>query len=83
MIPMGWSVGMISVGTTYIAGLVAKYPLLAEGGCLSPALFHGFFFGHVMPFVVMAVFFALVYKVVPTGKISWVMPSRAEFSFQS
>lgn len=71
MIPMGWAVGMISVGTTYIAGMVAKYPLLAEGGCLSPALSHGFFFSHVMPFVVMAIFFALVYKVVPTGKISW------------
>ncbi len=75
MIPMGWSVGMISVGATYIAGLVNKNPLiaplLAEGRWLPQVVVHGFFFGYAVPFLVLAVFFTAVYKVIPTGRISW------------
>ncbi|MFB3925813.1 MAG: YhjD/YihY/BrkB family envelope integrity protein [Syntrophales bacterium] len=71
MIPMGWSVGLISVAFTYIATIVKRYPLVAEAGWLAMALVHGILFTYVIPYLVMVVFFTVIYKVIPVGKVTW------------
>lgn len=71
MIPMGWSVGVASVGITYIATILAKQPLLTEKGVFILPFLHGVLFRFVLPYLLTVAFFTVLYKVIPTTKVSW------------
>jgi len=83
MIPMGWAVGMVSVGITYIATVLAAQPLLSKEGVFIFPLFHGTLFRFVLPYLLTVAFFTLVYKVIPTAKIDWkhALTAAAMFAF--
>ncbi len=70
MIPLGWSVGTASIVMTYIAEFLKKNPLLVKSG-LPVGFIDGFVFAYVIPFSLVAVFFTIVYKVTPVGRVSW------------
>jgi CRP-like cAMP-binding protein len=61
---------VISVAVTYIATLVARHPVIAEGGWLGVAMVHNVLFRFTIPYIVMVVFFTIVYKIIPTGRVS-------------
>jgi len=69
MIPMGWTVGVVSVGITYISTILAKQPLISKQFVILPLL-HGALIRYVLPYLVMVAFFTIVYKVIPTVKVS-------------
>lgn len=68
MIPMMWTVGVASVGLTYIATILAQKPTIFKGEIL---ILHGFFFRYILPYLVTVLFFTIVYKVIPPVRISW------------
>jgi len=70
MIPMGWAVGVISVGITYISTILAKQPLLSGKEFIILPLLHGALFRFVLPYLLTVAFFTLVYKITPTIKVS-------------
>lgn len=70
MIPMGWTVGVASVGVTYISTFLAKQPLLHSKEFIIISLLHGTFISYVLPYLVMVAFFTIVYKVIPTVRVS-------------
>ncbi|MDI6777380.1 MAG: YhjD/YihY/BrkB family envelope integrity protein [Syntrophales bacterium] len=69
MIPMGWAIGIVSVGITYLATILAKQPVMVKGGYLSLA--HGTLFRYILPYLLIVVFVTIVYKVVPRGKVAF------------
>ena len=69
MIPLGWAIGMASVGITYVAAILAGQPLLAKGGLFFLAELQGMLFRYLLPYLVTVLFFTIVYKVIPTGKV--------------
>lgn len=71
MIPMGWAVGIASIGVAYVAALLARQPLLIKGVPFVIPLIQGGLVRHVLPWLVTTVFFALVYKIIPTGRVAW------------
>jgi membrane protein len=71
MIPLGWTVGVASVGITYIATLLAKQSLLSPDGSFVFPLLHGVLFRFVLPYLLTVAFFTVVYKVIPTTKVNW------------
>lgn len=66
LIPMCWTIGIASVAVTYIATLVAKQPLPGNMDYLQVFLFR-----YILPYLVMVLLFTIVYKVIPTEKISF------------
>jgi membrane protein len=70
MIPMGWAVGVASVGLSYVAAILAKQPILVQGGILFLPKLQGILFRYLFPYLITVLFFTIVYKVIPTGKIS-------------
>ena len=71
MIPLGWAVGMTSVLLTYFTRLIRDNPYIAVGGWMSDMLVHGFLFPYVFPYVVLVIFATMLYKIIPTEKISF------------
>jgi membrane protein len=71
MIPLGWAVGMTSVLLTYFTRLIRDNPYIAVGGWMADMLVHGFMFTYVIPYVVLVIFATIVYKIIPTEKISF------------
>jgi len=71
MIPMAWTVAVASVGITYVATILSKQTLLAGNGTLILPFLHGVLFRFVLPYILTVSFFTIVYKVIPTEKISW------------
>jgi len=71
MIPVGWTVGVASVGITYVATLLARQSLLSPDGSVLFPLVHGALFRFALPYLLTVAFFIIVYKVIPTAKISW------------
>jgi len=70
MIPMGWAVGVASVGITYISTILAKQsPLFGNEFMILPFLY-GALFRYVLPYMLTVAFFTIVYKIIPTGKVS-------------
>ncbi len=69
MIPMMWTVGVASVGVTYIAAILARQPTIFKSEFL---IIHGFFFRSILPYLVTVLFFTIVYKVIPPVRISLV-----------
>jgi membrane protein len=70
MLPLGWAVGLSSVLLTYFMRLIRDNPYIAVGGWMTDMLVHGFLFTYVIPYLVMVIFFTLVYKIIPTEKLS-------------
>lgn len=69
MIPMGWAVGITSVGIAYVTAILAEQSLLGEVAILYFPALHGIFIRYVLPYLVTVVFFAIVYKVIPTAPV--------------
>ena len=70
MIPLGWAVGFISVGITYVAAILARQPLLLQGGFFFLTEAYGIVFRYIFPYLVSVLFFTVVYRVTPTKKVS-------------
>ncbi|MCL5807002.1 MAG: YihY family inner membrane protein [Deltaproteobacteria bacterium] len=70
MIPMGWAVGVASVAITYVAAILAEQPLLGEGGTLYFPAIQGALFRYFIPYLFTVLFFTIVYKAIPSTKIS-------------
>lgn len=70
MIPLGWAVALASIFLTYFARLIRDNPWIAQGGWMTDLLVHGFLFTYVIPYFVMVIFFTIVYKIIPTEKLS-------------
>ncbi len=71
MIPMGWAVGIASVGITYISTTIVKQPPLFSNEFMIIPFLHGALFSYVLPYMLTVAFFTVVYKIIPTGKVSW------------
>jgi membrane protein len=69
MIPMGWAIGVASVGIAYVAAILAEQPMLGEVGTLYFPALHGMFISYILPYLVTAVFCTIVYKVIPTAEV--------------
>ncbi len=69
MIPAAWAVAVASIVVTYVVALLAKQPLLAEIVFQNFPMIKGAFFQYAIPFLVTVLFFTILYKVIPTGKI--------------
>jgi membrane protein len=70
MIPLGWAVGFVSVGITYVAAILSRQPLLVQDGVFFLPEAYGIIFRYVFPYFVTVLFFTVVYKVIPSGKVS-------------
>jgi membrane protein len=69
MIPMGWAVGVVSVGITYVAAILSQQPLLVQGGVFFLPEVYGIVIRYLLPYLVTVLFFAVLYKVIPTEKV--------------
>ncbi|HVO65874.1 MAG TPA: YhjD/YihY/BrkB family envelope integrity protein [Syntrophales bacterium] len=72
MIPMGWTVGIASVGITYMSALIAEQPLLSGKQFVILPVLHGALFRYILPYLLIVAFFTIVYKVIPTVKVTLV-----------
>jgi len=70
MIPLGWAVGVASVGITYVATILAEQPFLGEGGILYFPAIQGVLFRYLIPYLFTVLFFTIVYKAIPMAKVS-------------
>jgi membrane protein len=71
MIPLGWAVGVASVAISYVAAILAKQPIIGRDGLLFFPFLHGTLFRYLLPYLVTVAFFTVLYKVIPTVKISF------------
>ncbi|MCE5263484.1 MAG: YihY family inner membrane protein [Deltaproteobacteria bacterium] len=71
MIPLGWAIGVISVGITYVATILSRQPLLVQGGLFFLPEVNGIVIRYLLPYFVTVLFFTVLYKVIPTKNISW------------
>jgi membrane protein len=69
MIPLGWAVGVVSVGITYVAAILSRQPLLVQGGVFFLPEVYGIIFRYLLPYFLTVLFFTVVYKVIPAGKV--------------
>ncbi|MBU0652437.1 MAG: YihY family inner membrane protein [Proteobacteria bacterium] len=70
MIPLGWTVGVLSVGITYLAAILSRQPPLVQGGGFFLPEVYEIFFRYLLPYFFTVLFFTVVYKVIPSGKVS-------------
>ena len=70
MIPLGWAVGVVSVGVTSVAALVAAQPFLTENAPFFIQVFRGTFVPYLLPYLITVLYFTFVYKVIPAGNVS-------------
>ena len=71
MIPVGWTMMLLIVGITYLGTMMEKNPFFLENMNLLYGPLLNVVFRVFLPFLITMVFFAIVYKIIPTGKISW------------
>jgi len=69
MIPLGWAVGVVSVGITYVAAILARQPLLVQGDVFFLPEAYGIIFRYLIPYFLTVLFFTVVYRVIPTEKV--------------
>jgi membrane protein len=69
MIPMGWTVGIVSVGFTYMSTLLEEQPLLSSKQFAILPFLHGALFRYILPYILTVAFFTIVYKIIPTVKV--------------
>ncbi|HOG16272.1 MAG TPA: YhjD/YihY/BrkB family envelope integrity protein [Syntrophales bacterium] len=70
MIPMGWLVGVASIAITYVGTLLAAPSLLGAGAGSVGSALHGFLFRYVAPYLLTVLFFTVIYRVIPTARVS-------------
>ncbi|MBU2026010.1 MAG: YihY/virulence factor BrkB family protein, partial [Proteobacteria bacterium] len=70
MIPLGWAVAVASVEITYVSAIFAKQPFFGQNGLLFFPAIQGALFRYILPYLLTVLFFTLVYKVIPTGKVN-------------
>jgi membrane protein len=70
MIPLGWAVGIVSVGITYVAAILSRQPLLVQGDVFFLPEAYWIIFRYILPYFVTVLFFTVVYRVIPTEKVS-------------
>ncbi len=70
MIPLGWTIGIASVGITYVATILAKQPIFIGDYLLTLPFVHNALIRFFLPYLLTVAFFTIVYKVIPTKKIS-------------
>lgn len=70
MIPMAWTVGIVSVGITYVSTLLATQPFLHRKEFLFLSFLQGDVFSYIVPYAATVAFFTIVYKAIPTEKVS-------------
>ncbi|MHB9097736.1 MAG: YhjD/YihY/BrkB family envelope integrity protein [Syntrophales bacterium] len=70
MIPLGWAVGVASVGISYVAAILTEQPIFLPGVVLFLTTVEGFLFRYLLPYLAAVIFFTVVYKVIPTGKVA-------------
>jgi membrane protein len=69
MIPLGWAVGVGSVGITSVAAVLAKQSFLTENAPFFIQVFRGTFFPYLLPYLVTVLYFTVVYKVIPAADV--------------
>ncbi len=69
MLPMGWAIGVASVGISYVAVILTKQPILLPGMVLVLPALEGFLFRYLLPYLATVLYFTVVYKVIPTGRV--------------
>ncbi len=69
MIPMGWIVGAASVVISYLTMMLRQPAEISRGMDIYPSTMSGILLGYLVPYVITAIFFSFVYKVIPTAKI--------------
>ena len=70
MIPLGWTVAILSVGITYVAAILSTQPLLLQGSLFFLPEIYGIFLRYLLPYFFTVLFFTVVYKMIPSGKVS-------------
>ncbi|MGV8057634.1 MAG: YhjD/YihY/BrkB family envelope integrity protein [Smithellaceae bacterium] len=71
MIPMAWIVGITSVAISYITALLVSQPaLLAESLGFSLSAATSIILRYIVPYFITTLFFIVVYRVIPTARIS-------------
>ena len=67
MIPFGWIVGVTGMGITYAATAVEKQTMQIGSG-----LYYGYVFlsRNLLPYLLTVAFIALVYRIIPKGKVT-------------
>ena len=67
MIPLGWIIGITSMGITYVAAAAAKQTLLTGGG-----LSYGYAFvsRYFLPYLLTVAFITLLYRIIPKVKVT-------------
>ena len=83
MIPLGWAVGILSVGITYVAAILSLQPLLVQGGLFFLPEMYGIFLRYLIPYLLTVLFFTVVYKVIPSEKISLISALIASAIFSA
>ncbi len=69
MIPLGWTVGILSVGITYVAAVLSRQAFRIPGGAYFLPEVYGVILRYLVPYFLTVLFFMVVYKVIPTQKI--------------
>jgi len=70
MIPLGWIVASASVAITYVATILVKQPaLFAESIGFSLSGISAALLRYVVPYLITALMFSVIYRVIPTSKI--------------
>ncbi|MHB8909706.1 MAG: YhjD/YihY/BrkB family envelope integrity protein [Syntrophales bacterium] len=70
MIPTGWAIGVASVAISYVAAILTEQPIFLPGVVLFLTAVEGFLFRYLLPYLATVIFFTVVYKVIPTGKVA-------------
>jgi membrane protein len=70
MIPLGWAVGVASVVVTSVAAILVRQPILVEEIPFFLPAFQGILVRYLVPYLITVLFFTIVYKVIPTGRVN-------------
>jgi len=70
MIPLAWVAGMVSVGITYLATLLAERSILRTVMPDGLTFLNSLFLGYLVPFLIVVLFAMIAYRIIPTRKIS-------------
>jgi membrane protein len=69
MIPLGWAVGIVSVGITSAAAILGRQPFLTENAPLFIQVLRGTFFPYLITYLITVLYFTVVYTVIPAGNV--------------
>jgi len=70
MIPLAWAVGMVSVGITYLATLLAERSILSTLMPYGLTFLNSLLLGYLVPFLIVVLFSMVAYRIIPTRKIA-------------